>query len=236
MEECRQSQFLSESNFLKEIHIPISSRVIHVMLIICSVLVRLWMLHALYFDFSVYVLLQPLCFREYIEATKGLAKEHQNTKIKLQDSVTTQCILYRQIQLLLKSYNQLNGRNVFVIVVVYIVSMSVVSLYIFINLAKYLGRLFTYGYSAIVLLFLGESVLGTIADIHHKSLALIENLSKFDSEICWKRKYRKYWIRLPAPIRVYLGEDNFVENGTPIVTLDFVVQRTVDLTLKTLIK
>ncbi len=76
-------------------------------------------------------------------------------------------------------------------------------------------------------------MLGIMADIDQQSVALIWNLSNVNSKLSCKVKLRKYWIRSLAPVKVYLGDVNFVEKGTPIVTLDFVVQRTVDLTLTT---
>lgn len=187
---------------------------------------RTCMLNAIMTQMAIGIIIKPLCIYSYIKATVELYQK-KNTSLGY--------VIYKEIEVIVKYYNNVYKRGT-IGSLLYIIIMGTISMYACVNLGKVfsLEKRLIYSYTAMCMFFCGIQMYGLLGAIYEESSNLVKLFQK--GRILDKtnsRKYNNRMIRSYAPFKIHLGDVNFVDMSTPLVSQDFIIQRTVDLSLLT---
>lgn len=221
---------IPQGSALKDISLFLPDPIIIWALALFAFFSRTCMLNSIMAQMSLGIILYALCLLSYVkallvcDAEKGLK-------------------LFQQVQLLVKNYNHVSRRGT-VSSLLYVIIMGTISMYACVILGKFFSveKRLIYSYTALCMFFFGLQMYGLLGTINEKSKELLEKYRK-DSDkgsvcvVVANRKrtiaYRKKLLGSFQPLKIYLGDVNFVDICTPLLLQDFIIQRTVDLSLLT---
>ncbi len=106
-------------------------------------------------------------------------------------------------------------------------------MYACISLGRFLPpeRRIIFGYTALNMFVCVTIVFGTLAGISEESYKFLEEFKrKFSRQFIGDKRKRKL-IRSYFPLRISVGEANFVETSTPLVCQQMIIEQTVNLAL-----
>ncbi|CAL8118874.1 unnamed protein product [Orchesella dallaii] len=178
---------------------------------------------------SVGLMLKGHCLRSYILLCR---KEMMgSTKVTTTNNKKSKTMIFRELQAMSISYRLIYSCYFTVVMMIAIMSVHIISLYSCLKLTKNLpvAMILFYIMSAFDCAFIILLVYGGLADVVKASISLHRDL-KGKAEIQVDRWFRKF-IRSCQIIKVHFGETSFIDEMTPLVFEDFVIQQTVSLLL-----
>jgi len=143
--------------------------------------------------------------------------------------------MYRELQILNRYYNKLQ-QNVFVFVAMFLITVAVITgLYILIAFGSKIKLhevlLFScLSFDGLVVILVGFSAMGNVNEGAVKAIHHVKMMIPFVSGTRDRKWVGKYWRSL-LPLKVYIGEVNFVDKMTPFTLLSFCLDKIVNLLL-----
>ncbi len=174
------------------------------------------------------LVIKPNCLHSYVTQVKQMCTESLSNA----NQFVLGCSYFNQLQILIKNYNQ-SYKNGTVCVLIFIIVEAILSLYACISLGKFLPpeRRIIFGYTVNNMLCCMVIIFDVLADIYEESLQILEIFRvKFYKQLAEKKANRRL-VWSFTPLKISLGESNFVDKSTPPTCEQMIIDQTVNLAL-----